>query len=197
MKYFQLRQYRNLLPLSLLLLACIFTIVVTLTNSVLVNGEYYERVFSWSHCVGFATVASCIGFYFAWRFGFKYALIGTLLLGFFNVANFMPDATSFGLNFGDLRLAIQPFSLLLLIFCYFLNRPVANAFIRKYLLPAPTPARANQLRRESIDQFKETLARRSDDNLRQIVQERKLVGDAITAAQELLTERRVVSSKAS
>ena len=105
----------------------------------------------------------------------------------------MPDATSFGLNFGDLRLSIQPFSLLLLIFSYFLNRSAANAFIRKYLIPAPTPARVAQLRREGIDQFKETFARKSNDSLQQIVQERKLVGDAITAAQELLTERGAAS----
>lgn len=193
MKSFQLRQYRNSLPLSLLLLACIYTIVVTLTNPVLVDGEYYKRAFSSSHYVGFATVASCIICYFVWRPRFKYVLIGTLLLGLFNVANFMPDATSFGLNFGDLRLAIQPLSLLLLIFSYFINRSAANAFIRNYLIPAPTPARIVQLRREGIDQFKETFARKSNDSLQQIVQERKLVGDTITAAQELLTERGAAS----
>jgi hypothetical protein len=156
---------------------------------VLVNGEYYERTFNWSHYVGFATVAGCISSYFAWRAGSNYVLFGTLLLGLFNVANFMPDATSFGLNFGDLRLALQPFSLLLFVISYFLNRSAANAFVRKYLVPAPTPARVHQLRRESIDQFKQTFARKSDDNLQKIVQERKLVGDAIIAAQELLAER--------
>ena len=77
----------------------------------------------------------------------------------------------------------------LLAIFYFLNRSSANAFLRRYIVPAPTPVQAAQQRREAIDQFKQTFARRSNASLQQLTTDPRLVADAITAAQELLRER--------
>lgn len=86
--------------------------------------------------------------------------------------------------------AIEPFSLLPLVGYYFLHRTSANTFIRKYFLPAPTPEKSAHLRREDIDQFKQTFTRKTDESLCRIVEERTLVANAMTAAQELLRERK-------
>jgi hypothetical protein len=113
----------------------------------------------------------------------------TLLLALFNLLCFLPFLTSIWIALGGVHLGVNPLMLLLLTFFNLLNRPAANAFIRKYVLPAPSPQQATRQRREAIDQFKQTFARKPDHALRQSVQERKLVADAFAAAQELLAER--------
>jgi len=187
------RQAQNLLLVVALLLLCIYTALCSFFALFPTSGEYHRIVLTSANYVGFGAIAGCFSSYFAAPRFFKRVLGVTLLLALFNLASFLPIALSIGITLGDFPIGINPFGLLALFVFYFLNRPAANAFVRNYFIPAPTPARAAQLRRESIDQFKETFARKSDDSLRQIVQERKLVGDAITAAQELLTERGATS----
>lgn len=177
----------NLLLLVILLLLCLYTALCSFFPLLLTDGGYH--VLTKADYIGFGAIAGCFLSYFAAHQLFKRVLGITLLLALFNLVSFLPFGLSIGITLGDFRIGVSPFGLLVLTVFYFLNRSAANAFIRKYLLPAPTTARANQLRRESIDQFKQTFARKSDDNLQKIVQERKLVGDAIMAAQELLAER--------
>ena len=184
------QHYRNLLPLAVLLVACVYTVANVLTTQVLIEGQYYDRSFSWQHYAGFAAVAVCLGSYFAFRPFFKYAVTTTLLLGLVNLLYFTPDVTTVGLGFDEARLTVQLLPLLLLLAYYFLSQSVANRFIRRHILPAPSAPKAARFQREEIDQFKQNFARKTDESLHQIVQERQLVGNAITAAQELLQDRR-------
>lgn len=85
-------------------------------------------------------------------------------------------------------MGVQPLSLLLPCVYCLLNRAAVALLIRR-LVPAPSAQQGANRHRQRIDQFKQTFARKSDDNLRLIVQERRLVADAIAAAQELLRER--------
>jgi hypothetical protein len=94
-----------------------------------------------------------------------------------------------GLSFGDIGIGINPFALVFLIIYYFLNRSAVHTFIRKYVLPAPTPAVRARQHRESIDQFKETFARKSSESLQQMLADNKLIPNALVAARELLDER--------
>ncbi len=186
------QRHRNLLPLALLLFASGYTVVVTFTSPVLLDEQVYDRAFSWKHYAAFAAIAGCFLSYFVFRPLFKCFITSTLLLGVFNLLHFTPDATSVGIGFDEARISIQAFPFLLLILYYLLNQASANALIRKYLLPAPTAQRVANLHRERIDQFKETFARKSDESLGQIIQEKRLVLPAITAAQELLQERKII-----
>lgn len=111
-----------------------------------------------------------------------------LLLGLFNVLNFTPNSTTIGLGFGDISVGVQPLSLLLTLLYCLLNQTSVSLFVRR-LLPVPSAQQAASRHRHRIDQFKQTFARKSDDDLRLIVQERRLVPDAIAAAQELMRER--------
>jgi ABC-type long-subunit fatty acid transport system fused permease/ATPase subunit len=193
-KYFKLQQPKNLLLVALLVLLCLYTTLASFVALIPTNGEYHRILLTKANYIGFAAITGCLLSYFYAPSLFKRVLGITLLLALFGLANFLPIALSMGITLGEVPIGVSPFGFLVLIIFYFLNRTAANAFIRKYLLPAPTPTRAAQLQREAIDQFKQNFARKSDGSLRQIVQERKLVGDAIAAAQELLSERNTVSA---
>lgn len=159
------------------------------------DGQYSTMALTKAQYAGFVAVAACgLSNSIARRF-FKRALGIALLLSLFHLVNFLPSSFNMGLGFGDLQVGVEPFSLLLLVGYYFLNRTPVNTFIRKYFLPAPTPEKAAYLRREAIDQFKQNFARKTDESLRQIVEERKLVADAVTAAHELLQERKAAITK--
>lgn len=180
-----------------LLLLCIYTILCSFFALFPASEEYHRVVLIRANYAGFGAVASCCFTYFIAPRLFKRVLGITLLLALFNLVSFLPISLSIGITLGDFPIGVSPFGLAALLTFYFLNRPAANSFVRKYIVPAPTPARAHQLRRESIDQFKQTFARKSDDSLQKIVQERKLVGNAIAAAQELLAERGIAVKAAS
>lgn len=182
-------QRSNFLLLAGLLACCLYTALASLVAVVPLAGEYSRILLGAAHYVGFGAAVSCLLSYICLRRFFRSVLGITLLLALFNLAAFLPTSTTIGLAFGSLRVGLNPFALLLLVGYYFSNRAAANAFIRKNLLPAPTPQQVARQRREAINQFKQTFARRTDTELRQLVQERKLVTDAVAAARELLAER--------
>ena len=182
-------QHRNLLLLALLLLCCIYTATASFIPFTSADGKYHTLLLAKAHYAGFATVVICFVSYFPAPRFFRRTLGFTLILASVGLINFLPVAISIGINVGEAQIGLNPlFLLALAVFC-FLNRSEARLFIRQYLLPLPTPKQAADRQRESIDQFKATFTRKNDDSLWQIVQERKMVADAVSAAQELLTER--------
>jgi len=174
------KRHRNLLLLALLAALCCLTIFLSLTGSVALTKANYA---------GFAAVAACVLSYLVASRFFKRLLGLTLLLSLFRLLNFLPTSIGAGFSFGELKVGIEPLSLLLLAGYYFLNRTSANAFIRKYFLPVPTPEKAAQARQEAIAHFRQRFARKTDEGLSQIVQDRRMVVEAVAAAQQLLTER--------
>ena len=183
------QKHRNLLPLLGLAAGCCYTLYDSLAEHLNSNGDYYHNEVGYEHYAGIIALLSCFSCYFFFRSFFKYALVGTLLLGTANFLSFMLGKTSFGLGFGGAAVSIQPLSFLLLLTCYFLNIPAANAFLRQYIVPAPSPKQAAAVQHENISQFKATFSRKSDDSLRQLLTDNKLVPDALAAARELLAER--------
>jgi hypothetical protein len=182
-------QARNLGLVMLLLLLCLYTALASLFACAKADGSYTTISLTSAHYIGFITVASCLASYLWLRPYFRYTLGITLLLSLFNLAVFLPSVLYIGLSFGEVGVKINPFSLLLLIAYYFLNRSGVHTFIRKYLLPVPAPAVLARQHRESIDQFKETFKRKSNESLQQMLADNKLVPNALVAARELLEER--------
>lgn len=191
------QQPRNLFLLTLLGVLCLYTALTAWLPLRTVDGQQYISVLGAVNYAGFLAVVGCSVSYVAFRQFFMRALGITLLAALFNLLSFLPFTTSVGITVADVRLGINPLVLVLLLVFYSLNRPAANTFIRKYLVPAPTPQQAARQHREAIDQFKQTFARKPNDALQQIVRERKLVANAIAAAQELLAERGVLPLAAS
>jgi hypothetical protein len=179
-----------LLLLGLLVGLCAYTALSSFIGLTTAEGQYTTTLLTKANYGGFVAVAACVLSYFVARQYLRRALGFTLLLSAFHLVNFLPISFDVGLGFGELRVGIEPFSVLTLIGYYFSNRTSAHAFIRKYFLPVPTPEKAAHLRREAIDQFKLNFARKSDESLRQLIHDPKLVAAAITAAQELLGERK-------
>jgi len=176
-------QSANLLLLALLLLLGSYMALAAFLGRVLGNGH---AAFYYAGLV--AVSVSFLSYFIAPRF-YKRVLGFTLLLALFGVVRFLPATLKVGLALGDEPLGIDLVVVPLLAIFYFLNRSSANAFLRRYIVPAPTPVQAAQQRREAIDQFKQTFARRSNASLQQLTTDPRLVADAITAAQELLRER--------
>jgi hypothetical protein len=180
-------QAANLLLLTLLLLLGSYMALAASLGRVLGNGHaafYYAGVV--------AVSISFLSYFIAPRF-YKRLLGLTLLLALFGVVRFLPATIKVGLALGDEPVGIDLLVAPLVAAFYFLNRSSANAFLRRYIIPAPTPAQADQHRREAIDQFKQTFARRSDTNLQQLLHDPRLVGHAVTAAKELLAERGITN----
>ena len=180
---------RNLGLIILLLLLCVYTALASVFAWTAVDGGYTVISLTSAHYIGFIAVASCLVSYQWMRSYLRYVLGITLLLSLFNLAVFLPSVVSMGLFFDEVGVRINPFALLLLIAYYFLNRSAVHTFIRKYLVPAPASAVLARQHRESIDQFKETFERKSNESLQQILIDNKLVYNALAAARELLEER--------
>lgn len=189
-----LRTNKNLLPILLLAAFSIYTILVVLSVPVYRNGEVYQRTFSLAHYGAFAAVLLLLSTYFLRHQFFKPLLLLTLVLALFSIINFLPDSIRFDFGFGDAGIEFSILGLGLMMLYYFLNKSAAHALIRKYLLPAPTPKKAAINKREGIDQFKKNFARKSSESLQLMIQEKKVLPTALTAAQELLEERQVTAN---
>lgn len=180
-----LQIHRNLIPLLILAGICVYTLFTILFDKVYYEGSYYDRSFTLPHYIGFAGVIVSLLVYFLRRTLFKPAIILTLTLGLFNLANFTPDKTSVGIG----PIGVQPLSLLLIVVYYFLNKQSAHRLLRAYVIPTPSPQKQAENRRESIAKFKATFAKKSDESLLEIVKKRAVVPDALEAARQLLQER--------
>jgi hypothetical protein len=189
MVFSTLPQVRNLGLVVLLLLLCLYTALASLFAWTASEGRYVFLELSSAHYLGFIAVATCLASYLWLRPYFRYALGITLLLNLFNLAIFLPSVVAVSLSFGEVRIGFNPFALSLLLAYYFLNRSAVHAFIRKYLVPVPAPAALARQQRESIDQFKQTFERKSNESLQQMLADNKLVSSALAAARELLEER--------
>ncbi|QIL78284.1 MULTISPECIES: hypothetical protein [Hymenobacter] len=187
-----LRPHRNLAPVVGLLILSAYTISSPLISQLLAEGRYSYFSVTAAHYLGFACLLGTVVLYLCFRPFFWYALLITLLLGLFNLVNFMPLRMSVGLTFGSATVGFDPLSFVVLLAYYFLHKTAADSFLRKHLhslLPQPSPAHRTARWRESVDQFKQTFARKTDEALGLIVTEQKMVPAAVTAARELLQER--------
>ncbi|MBT9395506.1 hypothetical protein KLP40_20240 [Hymenobacter sp. NST-14] len=185
-----IRTHKNLLPVLLLAALSVYTILTVLSVPVYQGEEAYQRTFTLPHYGAFVAVLLLLAAYFQLRPLFRPLVLLTLALTLVGALNFLPDSLKLGLGFGDASLGVSILGVALGLLYYLPNRPAAHAFIRGLLFPPPSPAQAAQRQRASIDQFKQTFARRSDENLQLMLQERQLLPAALAAAQELLQERK-------
>lgn len=187
-----LRPHRKLAPVVGLLLLSAYTIGSPLINQLLAAGRHSYFSATAAHYLGFACLLGTVIFYFFLHPFFRVALLLTLLLGLVNVVNFMPVRMSVGLTLGSAAVGIDPLSFAVLLVYYCLHKPAADSFLRQHLqslLPQPSPAHRTARWRASVEQFKQTFARKTDEALGLIVTEQKMVPAAVTAARELLQER--------
>ncbi|GAB3238683.1 hypothetical protein GCM10027346_31510 [Hymenobacter seoulensis] len=92
-------------------------------------------------------------------------------------------------NRNETSISIQPVALLFLLAYYLLYQRRVNKWLLSLVALDPNSEKAKQARRQEIDKFKTTFRNYPVEKLELIVAERKLVGNAVIAAKELLIER--------
>ncbi|MCA8830406.1 hypothetical protein [Hymenobacter pini] len=192
-----LRTNKNLIPVLLMAALSICTILTVLFVPVYQDGEAYQRAFTLAHYGAFVAVVLNLLAYFLRRPFFKPLLLLTLGLTLLSIINFLPDDFRFNFGFGDVGVGFSILGLVLVVLYYFMNKPTAHAFVNQHIIPTPTPEQAARRRRQRIDQFKNTFAKKSDESLRLMLQEKKVLPDALTAARELLQERQASTTSTS
>jgi len=120
---------------------------------------------------------------------FKYAVVVLLALWAVGIANYWPGNITFGFGFGEASISLQIVALLFVAFYYGVNRSRANKLFWTAFSVKPDSAKARRIQREEIEKFKQTFRGYSSERLRAITAEKKLVREAVAAAQELLISR--------
>ena len=181
------QRYRQLIPALLLAACCVSAIRSAISATVTLDGNTLVFALSNQHYAAFTLNLLTLGSFFFLRRYYRYFLGVSLFLGLFNLVYFTATQTSVGLGFGALAISVNLASLLIGIVAYLLNFNRINAYFLNLL--KPSPAEAAKVQQEDIAQFKERFARKSTEELAQLVVANKLVPAALTAARQLLQER--------
>ncbi|MCB2377558.1 hypothetical protein LGH70_08190 [Hymenobacter sp. BT635] len=182
----------NLLPLLLLVVVSFYTVYTALFGTVYLAGEERNISLDPHHYTGFAALAVALVLYGVRSKYFKYGVLLLLLLWMVGIANYLPVSLGVGVGFGELKISLQLIALVFMAVYYALNRNRAEKKLSGFLASIavkPDSEKAERHRREDKEKFRQTFKLYSTEKLQTIVQERKLVGLALEAAQELLSER--------
>ncbi|RYU78477.1 hypothetical protein [Hymenobacter persicinus] len=179
----------NLVPLLVLAALSLYTIYAILNIPVYVDGEAYAQAFNYHHYIGFAVLGMALSTYWKARPYFKYAVLVLLTLWIIGISNYLPSLVSVGLGYDESTISFQVFALLFALVYYLLNRARVNEWLLNLISAKPDSKQVKRIQRQDIEKFKHTFRNYSTEQLKTIVEERKLVGYAVMAAGELLAER--------
>ncbi len=178
-------KYKQLIPVLVLIVCCLWTISTALQGGVDLSGNQYGA---------FVVLTITVICFFIARPFYKYLLVLTLGLGLFNLINFIPAEVKTGFGIGSLMVYFSPVVFVVVLLTYFLNRNQANKVL--FALIGPSPERAEKNRKaqqaEEINKFKTRYAKYADSELETILQEKKYVPEALQAAREILRNRNTV-----
>jgi len=190
-----LKQQRQLLPVILLTYFCIKTIISAINGTVDISDKTYEFALTTKHYFAFTSIVINLLTYFLFRQFYKYTLALTILLGLFNIINFsdLETTQSFALN--SLSVSFQPIAFLAGLLTYVINFSKINFWVIDHLVTKKTPEERAKIEnarfKESVEKFKERYNSYSEATLTDILNENKLVPEAIEAARQLLNKRHI------
>lgn len=170
----------NLIPTVLLTFIAAGTTVIYILT---VKFPLYKV----QYFLGMAALVINYAIYFKRRSLYKYSLMTTLVIGYFNFIHFTPfqETSSFSLN--KLQFKFQGIALLMLILTYLLNFNKANNIILAQIRPSSIGI--EKKREEEISNFKERFRDYNLYTLNKILEEKKLVPSALEAARQLKEEK--------
>ena len=124
-------RHKQLLPLVLLTTFSTETIYFWLTGKSTVGGNSYPYSPDMDNYLSLIILAANYIVYLFARRQFKYILITTLILGFFNLVSFtaLRETFSMSINGGSDGIGIQPVALYAIVLTYILNFKRFNNFI--------------------------------------------------------------------
>lgn len=156
-------------------------------------GDTYNFELTTKHYIAFGAIGLNFFTYWLFRPFYKYILGLTIAGGLFNVMTFPALETTQSFALSSLKVSFQPSAFFAGLLAYIVNFTKVNEFIIDNLTTRRTPEQQDKMEKaiiqESVGKFKEKYASYSIEMLAEIVNEKKLVPEAIEAARQLLRER--------
>jgi len=181
-----------LLPVIILTALCIWTIVDSIQNTVVIGNTTYEfDTLTSNHFRASIALIICLISFFAFRAYFKYVLFMTLILGLLGVLEFRPSETYFVIKISSLEIDFQLTSFFVGILTLIVGADRINEVLEVKGNQNTKQIAINKQARfsEEVENFKNTYRNKSSESLKQIVAENKYVAPALEAARQLLDER--------
>jgi hypothetical protein len=172
------KKHKNLIPLLILGIASIYTILNYFFNRSESDGIVYSYALSYENYLGFLAVVLNFLVYFLLRRQFKKVIIITMALGILGIFKYLP--IELALNFGiidSFTLTIEIFSFCIGLLYFLLNY---RSLFRKTTNEEELPDLNKVL------DFKEKYAHKEDQELLEIVEDKRFTIEAKQAAAELL-----------
>jgi len=185
------QRYKALLPTLILAAGCLSIFFDTLGTTTAPDGTVSRFSPVAVHYGAGAATAATLASFFLLRPYYRYFFGTTFLLALLGLIDFSATQTRVGLAFGALQLRLSPFLLLVVVVTYFLIRHRVNAAL--FALIKPSEEKIQQNHKAEIAEFKTRFARKSTEELLQIVAAKQLVPAAVSAAGQLLQERQTVN----
>ncbi|WP_210515410.1 hypothetical protein [Hymenobacter terricola] len=182
-----LQRYRPLIPVIFLVICCINTIATVFGGTVTIDGIAYGYTLNAKHYGAFAATLATIASFFFLKHYYRYFLLFLFALGIFGLINFTASEISSGLNFGEVHVGMSPVLMVFGPLVYIFNYQKINSAI--FSVIKSSDEKIASIQQEEISEFKNRFARKSSEELAQIVALNKLVPPALTAARQLLKER--------
>jgi hypothetical protein len=185
------QRYKALLPTLIMIAGCLNILLEALSTTTAPDGAVSRFVPVAVHYGAGVATAATLASFFLLRPYYRYFFGTTFLLALLGIIDFSTTQTRIGLGFGSLKLSISPFILLVGAVTYFLVHRQVNKAL--FALIKPSEQKIQQNHKAEIVEFKNRFARKSTEELLQIVAAKKLVPAAVSAAGQLLQERQTMN----
>lgn len=183
--------FRQLIPLLLL------TILTIITLTIFVVGEFSNNadnrfILTIKHYLGFTILIINYLVYFYSRKQFKIIIGVTLILGLFNLINFTASEISTYIGIGSLKIGCQPYFFLICFVTYISNRKAVNNLIGELFGPTPEKAiqKQEKYETETIQRFIDKYQSYSNEQLENILTDKRYVSEALEASKRILEQRK-------
>ncbi|GEM_PF-2100384 len=175
-----LKRHKNFIPIILLAGLTLYTVYEVLFTKVEYQGTLYDKSFSRENILGFIAMTAIIGIYLFARKYFQNVVIIILYLGILGIVNF--TSGTYVITF-VLPLHIVP------AFTAILYLAINYKKIKNRLDGALDSGIEISPDREKVKEFKNKYQHKTDNELEEIVIDKRFVMEAKIASTELLNER--------
>jgi hypothetical protein len=184
-------KYRQLMPLLLLTILTIITLTTFVIGEVGNNAEN-RFILTFKHYGGFTILLINYLIYFYSRKHFKIIVGITLIMGLFNLINFNASQISTFIGIGNLKLGCQPYIFIICFVTYILNRKSVNNLLGELFGPSPeqTIQRQEKYEIETIQKFMDKYQSYSNEQLENILADKRYVSEALEASKRILDQRK-------
>ena len=186
-------KYKMLIPVLILSIFCISTILGHIfdTTDTLVYGEFARYTITNKHYGAFVMVVINFIAFFYLRYLYKYILLLTLVLGFFNVINFTLSESQIVIRISGSEVRFQHFSLFVGLLTIVISyKRIIEIYKEEFGKPSKQILIDEQEKYvEDIHKLKNFYKNKTSDELTQILEDKRYTQTALEAIKQVLNER--------